>query len=92
MPQVSLMLAEAVKATDLITKVKTNIFNPLITLGFGVALIIFLWGVAEAIRNARSDEGRTTGRTHMLWGIFGMFIMVSAFGIMNLICQTIGCA
>ncbi len=84
-------LLAALDATELIGKIKTNIINPLITLGFAAALVIFLWGVVEAIRDGGSAEGRKAGWRHMGWGIFGMFIMISAFGIMNLICGTIGC-
>lgn len=84
-------LIAAVDAATVIGKIKTNILNPLITVGLALALLVFLYGVVEAIRDARSGEGRTTGRQHMLWGIFGLFIMLSAFGIMSLICNTIGC-
>ncbi len=84
-------LLAATDAATIIGKIKTNILNPIIMLGFGAALIFFLYGVMEAIRGAASEEGRKAGQQHMLWGLFGMFIMMSAFGIMQLICGTIDC-
>jgi hypothetical protein len=74
-----------------IANIKSQILNPLIALGFAVALLVFLWGVYESIRDSKSDVGRQTGAQHMLWGIIGLAIMVSAFGLVNLICSTIGC-
>ncbi len=81
----------ATDAIDLIDKITVNIFNPLIKLFFGIALLFFLYGVYEIIKGDASEDARTIGRQHVLWGVVGMFIMVSAFGIMHLICGTIGC-
>ena len=85
------VLAATVSATEVIKQIKETILNPLIILGLGVALVLFLYGVFQAIRGAASDDGRVVGPKHMLWGLFGLFIMFSAFGLMNLICNTIGC-
>lgn len=75
---------------NLITKANQKILNPLIALLFGFAVIYFLWGTFEFIKNYDSPEERGKGAQHMLWGIIGMFIMISVFGIMNLIANTIG--
>ena len=71
-------------------KVNQTILNPLIALLFAVALVMFIWGVVEFTANADNEEKRTTGRQHILWGIVGMIIMISVFGIMRLITGTIG--
>lgn len=78
---------------ELVDNIKSQIIEPLILLLMALALATFLWGVAQFIQNADNDEGRATGRRHMIWGIIGLFIMVSAFGIINLICDTfsLGC-
>ena len=76
--------------TSLVKKVNSVIINPIIVLMFGAALAYFVWGVAEFIAHASSDEGRSTGREHMIWGVVGMFIMISVFGIMQLIMNTLG--
>lgn len=78
-------------AIPLLDKIKTQILNPVILLFFAAAFFYFAYGVVEFIRNADNAEGRETGGRHILWGVIGMFIMVSAFGIMNLICSSIGC-
>ena len=75
---------------SVIRQIEEQIINPLILLLFGVALLLFLWGGFEFIRGADSEEGRETGRRHMLWGIVGMFIMISVKGILNLVLGTFG--
>jgi len=76
--------------TELIYKVNSVIVNPLILLLFGIALIVFLWGIFRFLSESSSEEARETGKRNMLWGIVGMFIMVSVFGIINIILGTFG--
>jgi vacuolar-type H+-ATPase subunit I/STV1 len=73
----------------LIASIENLIINPFIGLLFAVALIMFLWGLAQFIINAGSEEGRTTGKKHMIWGIVGMFIMVGAYAIVNILSNTL---
>ena len=72
----------------LIGKVKTSIVNPLMLLLMALAAVYFLYGVYEFIANFDSEEKRAAGRQHMLWGVIGLFIIVSVFGIINLIYKT----
>ena len=71
-------------------KVDLYLINPLIILMFGAALAYFLYGVVEFLANQANSGEVGTGRQHMLWGIIGMFIMISVFGIMHLIEHTLG--
>ena len=66
------------------------IVNPIIYLLFGLALIYFLYGVFVFIRGASSEDARDTGRTHMLWGVVGLAIMISVYGILQIIAGTVG--
>ena len=70
---------------DLLAKISDQILNPLIGLIIAVALMIFIWGVIEFIAGAANDEKRVKGKQHMVWGIIGLFIMVSVFGIMQIL-------
>lgn len=82
---------ENLAAIAVIEKLNTNIFQPLIYLMMGVAVLYFLWGVLQFIQNSTSDTERTKGINHMLWGVFGFFIMISVYGIMWLVCNTVQC-
>jgi uncharacterized membrane protein YidH (DUF202 family) len=74
----------------LVKRVNAVILNPLIVFMFAVAVVYFIYGVFEFLSNADSDDARTTGKTHMLWGVIGMFIMMAVFGIMQVIMNTLG--
>ncbi|NVN97522.1 hypothetical protein HXX01_04850 [Candidatus Nomurabacteria bacterium] len=66
------------------------IINPLIYFLFALAVIYFLYGLVKYLLSPDNEELRTSSKSHMLWGIFGMFIMVAVFGIMNLLLTTVG--
>ena len=55
-----------------------------------LAAIYFLWGLVVFVQNADNPDKRAEGYKHMLWGIIGIFIMVSAKGIVNIIINTLG--
>lgn len=66
-------------------RVTDAILNPILGVIFALALVYFLFGLMRLIFNA-GDEGQASdGRRHMLWGLVGMSIMVSVFGLLNLI-------
>lgn len=75
--------------STLLGNILVNIVNPLILLLLGVAIAAFVWGMVEFIQGADGDEGRAKGKRHMVWGLVGLFIMVSVFGIMCLIATTL---
>ncbi len=76
--------------TTFVGKVNRYITNPLILLMFAAALVYFLYGVFEFLMHAEDAEARETGKSHMLWGIVGMFIMLGVFAILHLIERTLG--
>ena len=67
-----------------------NIVNPIVELMFAIGLIVFVFGVIEMIINGDDAAARTKGRNHMLGGVIGMFIMMSAWGIIYLVASTVG--
>jgi hypothetical protein len=77
-------------AQKIIVNIINEIVNPIITLMVGIAVIYFLWGAFQFIRNAESSDERKKGAMNMFWGVIGLFIMVSAYGILHLILGTIG--
>ena len=88
------MIAEASQATaaasSLVSKIEDVILFPLILLMMGVALLVFLWGMFQFVANATSEQGREDGKQHMLWGIIGLLIMLSAYAILNIATSTFG--
>ena len=74
----------------LVKKINKAIINPLIVLLFALALVYFVVGLLQYLLNPSNDEERSTGRSHILWGLVGMTIMVSVWGIMTIIVNTVG--
>ena len=82
--------AYAMDLAELMSRITKYILNPLILFLFAAAALIFAWGLVEFLSSPDNEEAKTKGRQHMLWGVIGMFIMISVFGIMNLIINTFG--
>ena len=80
----------AISTNTLIQNILSYIVNPIITLMVAVAVVVFLWGVFEFVKNAESSEERKKGGMHMFFGALGLFIMATAYGILNLILGSIG--
>jgi len=72
-------------ADPLIAKVLDLVVNPIIGFLFAVAVLYFLWGVFKFIMNSEDSTAKAEGQQHILWGIVGIVIMVSAYGLINFI-------
>ncbi len=70
---------------SLINKIVTEIINPLILVLFSVAIVVFFWGVIGFIWSSGSEDKRTTGKQHIIWGLVGLLIMATAAGIIAII-------
>lgn len=75
---------------EYINRFLDQIVNPVIVFIFALALVYFLYGLVVFIANADNEEARSTGRQHMLWGVVGLFIMVSVYGILKIVIGTVG--
>lgn len=81
--------AEASVAT-LMKAIDKVIINPLIVLLFALAVVYFLYGLTRYLLSPDNEEIRKSSKSLMIWGVVGMFIMVSVFGIMNILLSTLG--
>ena len=75
---------------SLLQKIVNNVVSPIIYLLMALAVVYFIWGVMVFIQNADSADKRKEGYDHMIWGIVGLFIMVSAKGLIYIILSTLG--
>jgi uncharacterized membrane protein YidH (DUF202 family) len=78
-----------VSITQLVGRIVEHIVNPLMLLIIGAGLLYFLWGLAQFIMNTDNESGRADGKRHMIWGVFGVFIMVSVWGILQVLFNTV---
>lgn len=74
---------------NIIQKVNDLILTPIIVLLFALAVAYFLFGLMKFIMNQDSEEDQVAGKKHMAWGAIGLAIMVSVWGILNLINESV---
>jgi hypothetical protein len=61
----------------------------LVPLVFAISFIVFLYGVATKYILSSGDEGKVKeGHTLILWGIIGFVVMVSVWGLVNIVTNT----
>ena|SRR3989344_1637277 len=64
------------------------IVNPLIYLLFALAVAYFLYGMLQFLANKDNDEKKTAGKSHMIYGVIGITVMMGVFAIMNMLLDT----
>ncbi len=63
-----------------------DLLDLIIPILFGLALVYFFWGVGQFILNdAGNDKTRSEGKGKMIWGVVALFVMLSIWGIINLL-------
>lgn len=78
----------AEEAANFVARVNDAILFPLIALMSGVAFLVFVYGGAEYIMHADNDQARSRGRKHILYGLIGLLVMVSAYALIELAAGT----
>lgn len=76
--------------TDVYEKFVTTILQPLIGLLFAAAVLVFVYGLVEFLAKPDNSDAQSAGKRHMLWGVIGLTIMVSAWGIVEFLKNTLG--
>lgn len=73
-----------------LARVNDLILNPLIALAFGLSFVYFTYGIVNFLRLEAGDKNRKEAQDAILWGIVGMVIMFSVYGIIRFILATFG--
>lgn len=67
-----------------------DLIATVIPLIIGLAVLLFLWGVLKYVTSGGDPEKRTEARNTMIWGIIAIFVMVSVWGLVNILVDTFG--
>jgi hypothetical protein len=71
-------------------KVDSLVLNPIILLLFAVATVYFIYGVIKYLSLDPSDSKKGEARSAIIWGLVGMIIMFSVYGIISFVLSTFG--
>ncbi len=74
---------------QLVGCITTSIVNPGIALLIGVALVYFFIGVIQYMRKLGSKD-QAEARHMLWWGIVALFVMVSVWGLVQILINSFG--
>lgn len=80
--------ADLTYITDLIATIG-SIVNTLIPILIAIAVIYFIWQVIKYVI-AASDESKKEARTKMIYGIVGLAVIISIWGLVSLLQTAFG--
>ena len=83
-------VAHAKSVCEIISYVQSAVLTPLKALFLALAAFLFLYGVVEFIAGASSEEARTTGKRHMVWGLLGIVIILAVGSIITILTNFFG--
>jgi hypothetical protein len=75
-------------AGDVIGRLVTFIIDPAILVIFTLGFFWFMWGLVQMLWGSKEGKVDDKYKAHMLWGVVGMLIMISVYGIIALLDNT----
>src|SRR3989338_9456 len=76
--------ADTDNVVDLIEQINA-VINAVIPFLVGLAVLIIIWGVFNYIAGAGDEEKRAQAKQYIVWGVVGVFIMLSIWGLVNVL-------
>jgi hypothetical protein len=103
METIIVQAADSTTINDVCSNVKftsiANIFNwasctlvkSIIPFLITLAVVAFIWGIIQYFLSpADNEEKRKKGKTFIIWGLIGLFVMISIWGLVGLLSDTFG--
>lgn len=74
---------------SIVARISSIVDYAIVPLLYALAFILFLIGVVRYFFLG-GDEGREKGKAFMVWGLIGLVVIFSVWGIVNLLLGTLG--
>ncbi len=71
-----------------ITFLVIGFIKPLMWLIMSLAVVYFLWSIAQVILHSDSMDQREELKKRATWGIVALFVMTSMWGLVNILVNT----
>ncbi len=68
----------------------SSFINLIIPFIVGLAVLVIVYGIFNFISSAGDEEARATAKQFIIWGIIGVFIMLSVWGLVNILVNSFG--
>lgn len=69
-----------------------NLMQTIIPVLLGCAVAVFFWGVVKFIWHAGDEKEVQEGRTFLVWGMVGIFVIIALWSIIGFIQTNFGLA
>lgn len=70
--------------------IKANdIINILTFFIVGLAVFIIIFGIIKYVAGAADEEKRKEARNYIVWGVIGVFLMLSVWGLIRILLNTL---
>jgi len=66
-----------------------DLINRLIPFVIALAVLVFLWGIFKFITAVGDADKRKEATGLIIWGIIGLFVMVSVWGLVNILVRSV---
>ena len=73
---------------DFITFLVLDFIKPLTWFIMSLAVVYFLWSIAQVILNSDNMDQREELKKRATWGIVALFVMTSMWGLVNILVNT----
>jgi hypothetical protein len=57
---------------------------------FALATVAFIWGIIQFYLNPDNEEKRKKGKSFIIGGLIGLFVMISMWGLVGILTNTFG--
>ena len=73
-----------------IVNIFVDLVNPLLVVIAGLALLAFIKGLTVFIAKSGDTKTHAEGRSLMIWGLIALFVMVSFWGLIQIVYGDLG--
>jgi hypothetical protein len=66
------------------------IISLIVPLLISLAIVAFMWGIVKFIAHADDEKAIVEGKQFMVWGLVGIFVLISFWGIVGYLQESLG--
>lgn len=70
---------------QIFSRVVTEIYMPIYQIALAASAVYFIYGAAKYVMDLNNPEKQTFGKSHLLYGMIGLFLVFSAGSIVTVL-------